>query len=68
MDAGKYKRAKSGIHINPKKKGVFTAKARAAGESVQEFASHVMANKEDYPASTRKQANFARNATKFNHG
>lgn len=67
MDARKYKNAKSGIHIKPQNKGKFSRKAKSAGEGVQEYAAHVMANKEDYPASTVKQANFARNATKFKH-
>lgn len=58
---------KSGIKINPAHKGEFTAKAKAAGMSVQEYASKVLANKGKYPASTVKQANFAKNARKFNH-
>jgi hypothetical protein len=55
-----------GIYINPKNKGKFTKKAKAAGMGVQEFARHVLANKDDYPTSTVKQANFARNAKKWN--
>lgn len=35
-----------GIHINPKNKGKFTASAKRAGMSVQEFARHVLANKD----------------------
>jgi hypothetical protein len=54
-----------GIYINPKNKGKFTKKAKAAGMGVQEFARHVLANKDDYPTSTVKQANFARNAKKW---
>ena len=50
-----------GIYINPKNKGKFTKKANRAGYGVQEYARHVLANKDDYPASTIKQANFARN-------
>lgn len=50
-----------GIHINPKNKGKFTKKAKAAGYDVQEYARHVLANKEKYATSTIKQANFARN-------
>jgi len=57
---------KSGIKINPANKGKFTAKANAAGKSVQGFASEVMsAPKGKFSASTRKQANFAKNAKKF---
>lgn len=52
-----------GIHINPKNKGKFTAKAKAAGMGVQAYASKVLGAPEgQYPASTRRQANFARNA------
>ncbi len=60
--------ANGGIHIKPSHKGLFTAKATRAGEGVQEYASHVMANKEDFSPATVKQANFARNASKFKHG
>lgn len=56
---------KSGIHIKPANKGKFTAKAKSHGMGVQEFASRVMSNKEDYPSSTVKQANFAKNASKW---
>ena len=58
--------AYGGIHIDPANKGKFTAKANAAGMGVQEFASKVLnAPEGDYSASTRKQANFARNASKW---
>lgn len=56
-----------GIHINPAHKGQFTSKAKRAGMGVQEYASHVLANKEDYPSSTVKQANFAKNAAGWKH-
>lgn len=55
------------IHIKEKNKGKFTKQAQSAGMSVQEFARHVLAHRDRYPASTVKRANFARNATKFNH-
>ena len=59
---------KSGIHINPAHKGEFTAKAKKAGSGVQAYANKVLsAPKGQYPASTRRQANFARNARGFNH-
>lgn len=49
-----------GIHINPKNKGKFTAKAKAAGMGVQAFANKVLGAPEgQYSGSTRKQANFA---------
>lgn len=52
-----------GIHIKPENKGKFTKKAKAAGMGVQAFASKVLSAPEGkYSASTRKQANFARNA------
>ena len=56
-----------GIHIKPSHKGLFTEKANRAGMGVQEYASHVLANKENYPASTVKQANFAKNAAGWKH-
>lgn len=55
------------IHINPKNKGKFTAWAKSHGMSVQEAASHVMANKDKYSSTTVKRANFAKNAAKFKH-
>lgn len=58
---------KSGIKINPTHKGQFTAKAKAAGLSVQAYAARVLAHPKQYPTSTVKQANFAKNATKFKH-
>ena len=57
---------KSSIKINPAHEGFFTRKAKAAGMSVQEFARKVLANREKYSAATVKQANFARNARKWN--
>lgn len=56
-----------GIHINPANKGKFTASANRAGMGVQEFASHVLANKEDYSSTQVKRANFARNAAGWKH-
>lgn len=54
------------ININPAHKGEFTAKAKRAGMSVQEYATKVL-NDPDADPATKKQANFARNATKFSH-
>lgn len=54
-----------GIHIDPSKKGTFTAAASKHGMGVQEFASKVLANKEDYSPTMVKKANFARNAAKW---
>ena len=49
------------IHIKPENRGKFTASANRAGMGVQEFAGHVLANKEDYSSTQVKRANFARN-------
>lgn len=57
MDVKRYK----AIKIKPSHKGIFTEKAKAAGQSVQGFASMVMGNKEDYSTATVLQANFAKN-------
>ena len=59
--------AKGGIHIKPENKGKFTAYAKSHGKGVQEMASHIMANKEDYSPKIVKRANFAKNAKKFKH-
>ena len=55
------------IHIAPSKKGTFTAAASKHNVGVQEFASKVLANPEDYSPAMRKKANFARNASKWKH-
>ena len=55
------------IHIAKNKKGTFTAAAKKHGMGVQEFASKVLANKEDYSPAMVKKANFARNASKWHH-
>lgn len=53
------------INIKPNKRGTFTAAATKHGMGVQEFASKVLANKEDYSPAMVKKANFARNAAKW---
>ena len=53
------------IYIKPSKRGTFTAAAKSRGMGVQEFASKVLANKEDYSTAMVKKANFARNAAKW---
>ena len=58
--------AKDPIHINPKNKGKFTAYAKSKGESVQEAAKKVLADKKASP-KLKKEANFARNASKWKH-
>lgn len=54
-----------GIYIKPSKRGTFTAAATKHGMGVQEFASKVLRNKENYSPSLVKKANFARNASKW---
>ena len=53
------------IHIKPENRGKFTAAAKRVGKSVQEYASQILANKENYSPTLVKRANFARNAKKF---
>lgn len=55
-----------GINIKPSKRGTFTAAATKRGIGVQEFASRVMGNKDNYSPAMVKKANFARNAAKWN--
>lgn len=54
-----------GIHIDPSKKGTFTLAAKRHGMGVQEFASRVLSNKDDYSTAMVRKANFARNAAKW---
>ena len=56
---------KSGIEIKKANRGKFTAWAKARGMGVQEAAIKVMANKDQYPPSVVKMANFAKNAANF---
>lgn len=55
------------IHISPSKKGTFTAAASKHNMGVQEFASKVLANKDDYSTAMVRKANFARNAKSWRH-
>ena len=48
-----------------KRPGAFTKKAKAAGMSVQQFASHVDANKDKYSTRTERQANLAQTFSKM---
>ncbi len=45
--------------IKPSRAGLFTAKAKAAGMSVQAYAAKVLANKGQYDTATVRQASFA---------
>ena len=53
------------IYIKPSKRGTFTAAAKKHGKGGQEFASQVLATKENYSPAMVKKANFARNAAKW---
>lgn len=55
------------IYIKPSNRGKFTESAKRAGMGVQEFANHVLANKENYSTIQIKRANFAKNASKWKH-
>lgn len=55
------------IHIKKSHEGLFSAKAKKVGMSVQAFAKHVLANKGKYDAASLRQAQFAANAKKFQH-
>ena len=65
-DAQMYVKNGGKIYIKPSKRGTFTAAAKKRGKGVQEFASQVMANKENYSPAMVKKANFAKNAAKWN--
>ena len=54
------------IHIDPSKRGTFTSAAKKRGMGVQEFASRVLSNKENYSPAMVKKANFARNSKNWN--
>lgn len=50
-----------GIMIKKENRGKFTESANRANMGVQEYARHILANKEDYSPTLIKRANFARN-------
>jgi len=53
--------------IKPENKGKFTKKAKEHGESVSKYAKEVLQEGSKASATTKKEANFARNAKKWNH-
>ncbi len=55
------------IHIKKKNKGKFSAAAKRAGMSTQEYANHIMANKSNYSPTLVKRANFAKNAAGWHY-
>lgn len=56
-----------GINIKPSKIGTFTRAAKKHNMGVQEFANHVLNNKENYSSAMVKKANFAKNAAGWKH-
>ena len=54
-----------GIHIKKENEGKFTASADRAGMGVQEYASKILANKDNYSSTLVKRANFAHNAANW---
>lgn len=57
---------KGGIHIKKENRGKFTAAAKRAGKSVQEYARDVL-NNPNATTLQKRRANFARNAKKWKH-
>lgn len=55
-----------GINIKKSHEGLFVKQAKEEGMDVQEFANHVLANKDKYSSSTVRRATFARNASNWN--
>src|SRR5574343_1346757 len=55
------------INIKPENRGKFTAAAKKPGKGVQEYASQILANKENYSPTLVKRANFAHNAASWKH-
>lgn len=55
------------INIKKKNRGKFTESANRAGMGVQEYARHILANKDKYSSTLVKRANFARNAAGWKH-
>lgn len=56
-----------GINIKPSKRGTFTRAAKKHNMGVQEFANHILNNKENYSSAMIKKANFAKNAAGWKH-
>lgn len=55
------------INIKKKNRGKFTESANRAGMGVQEYARHILANKDKYSSTLVKRANFARNTAGWKH-
>jgi len=65
LQTGGYDFAKTGINLDPAKKGTFKAQATRMGMSVQEAANEILNAPEGrYTPEMRKKANFAKNFAK----
>ncbi len=62
-DGNDYKKGGS-IKLDPAKKGTFKAQATRMGMSVQEAATYILKNKEEFSPAMVKKANFAKNFAK----
>ena len=60
--------AKDWIAGATKNKGAFTKKAKSHGMTTKAFANKVLANKDDFPAKTEKQASLAKTLGKMKEG
>lgn len=61
-----YAKKGSKIRIKPENKGKFTASAKRAGQSVQQYA-HKVVNDPNATTLQKRRAQFAINAKKFKH-
>ena len=66
MNIPYYKKGNT-IHIKKENRGKFTRSAKEHNMGVQEFATHVLNNKDKYSPTLVKRANFAKNSKKFKH-
>lgn len=66
MNIPYYKKGNT-IHIKKENRGKFTRSAKEHSMGVQEFATHILNNKDKYNSTLIKRANFAKNAKKFKH-
>ncbi len=64
---GMIKYKNGGIHIKPENRGKFTEASKKAGMGVQEYANHILSNKENFSSTLVKRANFANNAIGWKH-
>lgn len=62
-----YYKEGNAIHIKKENRGKFTRSAKEHNMGVQEFATHVLNNKDKYSSTLVKRANFAKNSKKFKH-